>query len=200
MSMYPKELARLIDELKKFPGVGNKTGERYAFELLERSAEDIDAFVESIVDATQNLKGCETCGNITSSTKCDICLDKGRDHSLICVVSYPKDIIAMEKTKQFKGVYHVLHGVISTFKGILPEDINLESLIDRIDDQVKEVIVATNPTLEGETTALYIAKRLADKKVAVTRLASGLPMGGMLDYADELTLIKAMDGRKKIDL
>jgi recombination protein RecR len=198
--MYPKELERLIEELKKFPGVGNKTGERYAFELIERSPEEINAFVESIVDAKQNLKGCEVCGNITNTDVCAICQDESRDQSTICVVSYPKDVVAMEKTEQFNGVYHVLNGVISTFKGILPEDINIESLIKRVDDTIKEVIIATNPTLEGETTALYIAKRLEQQAVAVTRLASGLPMGGMLDYADELTLIKAMDGRKKIDL
>ena len=198
--MYPKELERLIEELKKFPGVGNKTGERYAFELIERSPEEINAFVESIVDAKQNLKGCEVCGNITNTDVCAICQDKSLDQSTFCVVSYPKDVVAMEKTEQFNGVYHVLNGVISTFKGILPEDINIESLIKRVDDTIKEVIIATNPTLEGETTALYIAKRLEQQAVAVTRLASGLPMGGMLDYADELTLIKAMDGRKKIDL
>ncbi|NLA79068.1 MAG: recombination protein RecR, partial [Erysipelothrix sp.] len=115
--MYPKELERLIEELKKFPGVGNKTGERYAFELIERSPEEINAFVESIVDAKQNLKGCEVCGNITNTDVCAICQDKSRDQSTICVVSYPKDVVAMEKTEQFNGVYHVLNGVISTFKG-----------------------------------------------------------------------------------
>lgn len=198
--MYPKEMERLIQELKKFPGVGNKTAERFAFELLDRDKEEVNSFIESVSEATENLGPCQHCGNIASHTTCPICEDKQRDNTIICVVSYPKDVIAIERMGLFHGKYHVLNGVISTFKGILPEDINVESLMNRVDDSVNEIIIATNPTLEGETTALYIAKRLQDKQVNVTRLASGLPMGGMLDYADEMTLIKAMEGRKKIEL
>lgn len=198
--MYPKPLERLIDELKKFPGVGNKTAERFAFELLDRPEDEVDSLIQSLQDAKNKLRTCEICGNISSSERCLICDNNHRDESIICVVSYPKDIIAMEKMGQFYGKYHVLNGVISTFKGILPEDINIENLIKRVNQDTKEVIIATNPTLEGETTALYIAKRLQDKDVVITRLASGLPMGGMLDYADEMTLIKAMEGRKKIQL
>lgn len=198
--MYPKEMERLIQELKKFPGVGNKTAERFAFELLDRDKEEVNSFINSVSEATENLGPCQYCGNIASHTICPICEDKQRDNTIICVVSYPKDVIAIERMGLFHGKYHVLNGVISTFKGILPEDINVESLMSRVDDSVSEVIIATNPTLEGETTALYIAKRLQDKQVNVTRLASGLPMGGMLDYADEMTLIKAMEGRKKIEL
>lgn len=198
--MYPKELERLIEELKKFPGVGNKTAERFAFELLDRPEDEVDSLIESLADAKNNLKPCSICGNIANGELCPICKDENRDNKTICVVSYPKDIIAMEKTGQYHGQYHVLNGVISTFKGILPEDINVESLIERVNSEINEVIIATNPTIEGETTALYIAKRLKENGIQVTRLASGLPMGGMLDYADEMTLIKAMEGRKKIQL
>ncbi|MDO9517234.1 MAG: recombination protein RecR [Firmicutes bacterium HGW-Firmicutes-20] len=196
--MYPKILLNLIEELKKLPGVGAKTAERYAFEIIDRDHQDIEAFANALLKIKDGLKTCTICGNITEETYCDICKDKHRDRSVICVVSHPKDIIAMEKMGEFHGVYHVLNGVISTFKGILPEDINIESLIKRVDEHVTEVIIATNPTIEGETTALYIAKKLQLKEANVTRLASGLPMGGHLDYADEMTLIKAMEGRKKI--
>jgi recombination protein RecR len=196
--MYPKILLNLIEELKKLPGVGAKTAERYAFEIINRDHQDIEAFANALMKIKDGLKTCTICGNITEENLCDICKDKYRDKSVICVVSYPKDIIAMEKTGEFHGVYHVLNGVISTFKGILPEDINIETLIQRVDEHISEVIIATNPTIEGETTALYIAKKLQLKEANVTRLASGLPMGGHLDYADEMTLIKAMEGRKKI--
>lgn len=198
--MYPKELERLIEELKKFPGVGNKTAERFAFELLDRDKNEVDSFIESLQQAVSNLGPCHVCGNIASHSLCPICENTNREDSTICVVSYPKDVIAIEKMGQYNGKYHVLNGVISTFKGILPEDINVESLIKRVNENIQEVIIATNPTLEGETTALYIAKRLQDKGVNITRLASGLPMGGMLDYADAMTLVKAMEGRKKIEL
>ncbi len=196
--MYPKPLLKLIDDLKKFPGVGTKTAERYAFELLGRPEEEIDYFINILQEIKTKLRRCDICSNIATEKLCDICLDKKRDHSVICVVQHAKDIIAMEKTREYFGVYHVLNGVISTFKGVLPEDINIESLMNRVNDQTSEVIIATNPTIEGETTALYIAKKLAIRNVVVTRLASGLPMGGHLDYADEMTLIRAMEGRTKI--
>jgi recombination protein RecR len=196
--MYPKILIQLIEELKKLPGVGSKTAERYAFEIINRDQKDIESFANVLIGIKDKLKTCSVCGNITEDTVCDICKDKNREKTVICVVSHPKDIIAMEKTREFCGVYHVLNGVISTFKGILPEDINIESLILRVDDSISEVILATDATIEGETTALYIAKKLQLKGANVTRLAAGLPMGGHLDYADEMTLIKAMEGRKKI--
>lgn len=196
--MYPKILLNLIEELKKLPGVGAKTAERYAFEIINRDHQDIQAFANALLKVKEGLRVCTICGNITEDVLCDICKDKKRDRSVICVVSHPKDLIAMEKMGEYHGVYHVLNGVISTFKGILPEDINIETLINRVDQHISEVIIATNPTIEGETTALYIAKRLQSKGTNVTRLASGLPMGGHLDYADEMTLIKAMEGRKKI--
>lgn len=196
--MYPKKFENLIDCLRKLPGVGLKSAERYAFDMLNYSDEDIDDFIQSLNDLKYGITFCSVCGNLSEGEQCEICKDELRDHSTICVVQHPKDVVAMEKTEEYKGVYHVLNGVISTSKGIMPEDINIDSLLERIDESVKEVIIATNPTVEGETTALYIARLLQDKDVVTTRIAHGLPMGGHLDYADQLTLIKAMEGRQKI--
>lgn len=196
--MYPKTFENLVECLRKLPGVGLKSAERYAFDMLQYSEEDIDMFIQSLADLKDKIRYCEICGNLSEEDTCGICQDHTRDENTIFVVQHPKDVIAMEKTNEYKGMYHVLNGVISTSKGIMPEDINIESLIQRINDNTKEVIIATNPTIEGETTALYIAKLLEAKKVNVTRIAHGLPMGGHLDYADELTLIKALEGRNKI--
>jgi recombination protein RecR len=196
--MYPKSLQKLIEELKKLPGVGNKSAERFALDILERKDQDIEPLVNALIDVHQSIIRCNVCAHYSQEETCDICSNPQRDHSIICVVGSPKDVIAIERSGQYQGVYHVLHGVISTMKGILPSDINIESLIKRCDDSIKEVIVATNPNVEGETTAMYISKRLKDNKCDVTRLASGLPMGGLLDYIDDLTLMKAIEGRKKI--
>ena len=196
--MYPKKFENLIDCLRKLPGVGLKSAERYAFDMLNYSEEDIDIFIQSLHDLKHDIKKCQICGNLADGDTCEICKNHDRDNDIICVVQSPKDVIAMEKTQEFNGVYHVLNGVISTSKGIMPEDINFASLLSRVSENTKEVIVATNPTVEGETTALYIAKRLESQHINVTRIAHGLPMGGHLDYADELTLIKALEGRKKI--
>ena len=187
--MYPKPLQKLIEELKKLPGVGNKSAERFALDILERKDQDIETLVNALIDVRQNIIQCHVCAHYSQNKVCDICLNPHRDHSTICVVASPKDVIAIERSGQYQGVYHVMHGVISTMKGILPSDINVENLIKRCDESVKEVIVATNPNVEGETTALYISKRLKDKACDVTRLASGMPMGGLLDYTDDLTLI-----------
>lgn len=196
--MYPVKFEHLIDSLRRLPGVGLKSAERYAFEMLNFSEEEIEEFIKSLEDLRDGIQYCEICGNLSDEDECQICKDKYRDHNVICVVQHPKDVIAMEKTQEFTGVYHVLGGAISTNKGIMPEDINIQSLVDRINEDTKEIILATDPTVEGETTALYIAKLLESSTVSVTRLAHGLPMGGHLDYADELTLIKAMEGRKKM--
>jgi len=196
--MYPKLLQNAIDQLRKLPGVGQKTAERYAMNLLNQSDDDIKAFAEAIVKAKLNLHACPVCGNLAEKDQCDICLDVKRDQSVICVVQDIRDVVAIERSHEYKGLYHVLRGAISTQKGILPEDINLESLLPRIGETVKEVIIATNPTLDGETTALYLAKRLEAYPCLVTRLAHGIPMGGHVEYADELTLIKAMEGRKRM--
>ena len=196
--MYPKKFEALVESFRKLPGVGMKTAERYAFQTLEWDEETLDGFIQSLADMKDGLKKCEVCGNLAEGDLCDICKDTTRQRDIICVVQSPKDVIAMEKTKEYAGVYHVLNGVISTAKGILPEDINIESLLTRIQEDTKEIIIATNPTVEGETTALYLSKLLESYDVTVTRIAHGLPMGGYLDYADELTLIKAIEGRKKM--
>ena len=196
--MYPKTLQKLIDSLRLLPGVGAKTAERYAFTILDMSEEESQEFISALVSSRTQIAKCKTCGNLAEDDECLICKDKSRDHDLICVVQHPKDIIAMERIQDYNGVYHVLNGAIATSKGILPEDLNIKSLFNRVGAQTKEVIIATNPTLEGETTAMYLAKLLSEKDINVTRIAHGLPMGGHLDYADEMTLSKAMEGRQKI--
>jgi len=196
--MYPKALQNAIEQLRKLPGVGQKTAERYAFALLNYTSEEIQDFSASILEAKMTLHPCPICGNLAQNEKCDICVDPRRDKSLICVVQDVKDVAALERMAEYKGLYHVLGGVISTQKGILPEDINLETLIPRLTPEVIEVIIATNPTMDGETTALYLAKRLEKQSCTISRLAHGIPMGGHVDYADDMTLIKAMEGRKRL--
>jgi recombination protein RecR len=196
--MYPKALQSAIEQLRKLPGVGQKTAERYAFALLNYNAEEIQDFANSILEAKKTLHPCRICGNLSQNDLCDICGDHRRDQTMICVVQDVKDVAALERMAEYKGLYHVLGGVISTQKGILPEDINLESLMPRLTPEVKEVIIATNPTMDGETTALYLAKRLEKQSCTVSRLAHGIPMGGHVDYVDDMTLIKAMEGRKKM--
>jgi recombination protein RecR len=196
--MYPNILLTLIENLRKLPGVGAKTAERYAFALLSLSDDEIQIMAKALIESKTKLHFCNVCGNITDKDKCMICADSKRDQTIICVVQDVKDVVAIERIKQFNGVYHVLHGVISTSKGIMPDDLSIESLILRTNEPVDEIILATNPTVEGEMTALYLAKRLENKVGKITRLAHGLPMGAHMDYADELTLIKAMEGRHKI--
>lgn len=196
--MYPNVLLTLIENLRKLPGVGAKTAERYAFALLNLSDEEIQIMAKALIESKTKLHFCVECGNITDKEKCSICLDDKRDHSIICVVQDVKDVVAIERIKQYTGIYHVLHGVFSTSKGFMPDDLSIESLLIRANDSIEEIILATNPTVEGEMTALYLAKRLENKVGKITRLAHGLPMGAHMDYADELTLIKAMEGRHKI--
>lgn len=196
--MYPKSFDNLISAFEKLPGVGNKTAQRYAFSLLEKNNDEINEIVQDILDI-KSIKRCKTCGFLTDEDECLICKDISRDKSTIMVVAYPQDVVAIEKTESYKGIYHVLNGLISSTKGIYPEDINIEKLFNRITSTTKEIIIATSPTLDGEMTALYLDKVLRDKGVLVTRLAHGLPMGSSLDYADDLTLIKALDNRRKID-
>ena len=196
--MYPKSFEELIQIFEKLPGVGNKTAQRYAFSLLENSEEEINNVVDKI-NQIRKIKKCNICGFLTDEDECLICKDKSRDANTIMVVAYPQDVVVIEKTQSYKGLYHVLNGLISSSKGIYPEDINVAQLLKRVDNNIKEVIVATSPTLDGEMTALYLDKVLKDKGVLVTRLAHGLPMGSSLDYADDLTLIKALDNRRKIE-
>ena len=192
-------LVRLQESLAKLPSVGKKSAERMAFAMLEMEDEDLLEFAEAIKDLKTKIHLCPICGNITEDDKCYICNDETRDRTTLMVVSSPKDVIAFENAEGYQGLYHVLGGTISISKGKGIEDLNIASLIERVDKGgIKEIIIATNPTVDGETTALYLAKLLENKNVNVTRLAYGLPMGGNLDYADALTLAKAIEGRRKI--
>ncbi len=196
--MYPNNFQKLIDMYERLPGVGNKTATRYAFYLLNLSKDEVNTYIEAF-EGLKDIKKCEVCGFLSDDDKCLICKDNSRDVSTIMVVGFPQDLIAIEKTNTYKGSYHVLNGLLSSSKGVFPEDLNIDKLLSRIDSGVKEIIIATSATMDGEMTALYLNKILKEKDVLVTRLAHGLPMGANLDYADELTLIKAMNNRKKID-
>lgn len=193
--MYPKKFEDLIQAYSKLPGVGRKTAERYAFTTLNWDEEWINEFITSLSAIKDGIKHCEVCGNLSDGDKCEFCMNDTRNHNVICVVQSPKDIAAIESMQEYNGVYHVLNGLINIQKGILPENLNIQSLVNRINDDIEEVIIATDPTLEGETTALYITK-LLDGRTKVTRLAHGIPMGGHLDYTDAHTLLKAFEGRK----
>ena len=194
-----KSLTRLQESLAKLPSVGKKSAERMAFAMLDMDDDDLLEFSEAIRDLKNKIHHCPICGNITEQEECEICRDESRDRTTLMVVSSPKDIMAFESADGFNGVYHVLGGTISLNKGKGVDDLNIPSLLERVDKgEIKEIILATNPTVDGETTALYLAKLLQSKDVNVTRLAYGLPMGGNLDYADALTLAKAIEGRRKI--
>ncbi len=193
--MYPKAFNDLIQAFRSLPGVGAKTAERYAFKALDWDNDKLELFLEALKASKTQIHRCKTCGNLCEGETCAICQDSTRDHGTICVVINPKDIAAIESMEEYNGVYHVLNGTINTQKGILPEDLNISTLLERVDDNTNEIILATDPTMEGETTALYLEKLLSDR-VSVTRLAYGIPMGGHLDYTDTLTLLKAFQGRK----
>ena len=200
MRQYPRSLNRLINELGKLPGIGGKTAQRLAFHVLSLSDREAEALASAITEAKQTLHYCSVCGNLTDREVCGICSDESRDRSVICVVETPQDVMAMERIREFRGTYHVLHGAISPAEGVGPSDINLKSLIERLQssDEVSEVIIATNPNIEGEATAMYIARLLKPAGIKVTRIAHGIPVGGDLEYADEVTLLKAMEGRREL--
>ena len=193
-------LNKLINELSKLPGIGGKTAQRLAFHILALEESEATALANSIVNAKRSLHYCSVCGNLTDTDPCEICSDESRDRTKVCVVETPQDVIAMERIREFKGLYHVLHGAISPVEGIGPNEINLKSLITRLQqhDEIDEIIVATNPNIEGEATAMYIARLLKPSGIKVTRIAHGIPVGGDLEYADEVTLLKAMEGRREI--
>ena len=195
--MYPVAFQKLIEAFRKLPQVGTKAAERYSYAVLAMTEEEVIDLTEKIRQAKALVRSCRICFHLSDKEECDICLDKARDRSLLCVVNSSKDVIAMENTKQYNGLYHVLGGEISPSKGVLPEDLNIKELLSRLDEGIKELIIATNSTIDGETTALYLSKLVSGKPVAVSRLAHGIPMGGQLDYADELTLAKALAGRVK---
>ncbi len=194
-----KSINNLIDAFKLLPGVGHKSAEKMAYSVLDMSPENVQNFSNALLEVKKNIHHCPICGVFTEDNVCEICSNESRDKSKIIVVSYPKDVNAFEKLGTYNGLYHVLNGVLSAINGVSVDDLNISSLLDRISEgKVKEVIIATNPTTEGETTALYLAKILENFNVNVSRLAYGLPMGGHLEYADSLTLSKALEGRKKI--
>ena len=199
MKYYAKPLNRLIGELSRLPGIGGKTAQRLAFHILSMEDHEAFALADAIRDAKTSMKYCSVCGNLTEEDPCVVCQDESRDRSVICVVESPKDVIAMEKIREYRGLYHVLHGAISPMDGIGPEDINLKSLITRLQDEtVQELIIATNPTIEGEATAMYIARLIKPSGIRVTRIAHGIPVGGDLEYTDEVTLLKAVEGRREL--
>lgn len=198
LDFYPVVIEKLIEEFAKLPGIGYKTAQRLTMHVLNLPQDEVREFAEALVKARGTIKYCSICGNYTDKDPCAICGNPNRDKNVICVVEQPKDIISMEKVKEYNGVYHVLHGNISPMAGRGPEDIKIRELIRRINGNVDEVIVATNPNIEGEATAMYISKVLKPLGVKVTRIAHGIPVGGDLEYADEVTLSKALEGRQEI--
>lgn len=199
MKQYPRPLARLINEMSKLPGIGSKTAQRLAFHILSLEDKEAEQLAQAILTAKREMRYCSICGNLTDTDPCGICSDESRDHSVICVVESPKDVMAMERIREFNGQYHVLHGVISPMDGVGPEDINLMSLLKRLQtEDIDELIIATNPNIEGEATAMYIARLLKPTGIKVTRIAHGIPVGGDLEYADEVTLLKAVEGRREL--
>ena len=199
MRDYPRQLEILINELSKLPGVGEKSAQRLAFHILDKDEKQVEALAESMLNAKRQLKHCSICGNLTDSDPCKICSDPGRRKDLICVVETPRDLMAMERIRDYNGTYHVLHGVISPMDGVGPEDINLKSLIKRLQStDCEEVIIATNPTIQGEATAMYISRLLKPAGIKVSRIAHGVPVGSDLEFADEVTLLKSFEGRREI--
>lgn len=196
---YPKYLSDLIESLKSFPGIGSKSATRMAFQMLKMDHETLVQITNSLENLPGSIQYCEKCHNLSEGSVCSICQDQTRDQHQICVVSNYQDIYAIEKMNEYQGVYHVLNGDIALNKGISPDKLNINSLVQRVDSDTSEVIIATNPTIEGETTALYIAKLLEDKQIKTTRIAHGLPIGTNIEIVDELTILKAFEGRKVID-
>lgn len=197
MQFFTAPVEHLIEQFQKLPGIGRKTAQRLAFFMLSLSEDDANTFAQAVVDAKKSVRFCKVCQNLTDSEVCSICDDKSRDAGIICVVADPKDVVAIEKTREFHGLYHVLHGCISPINNIGPDDIRVKELLVRVaETDVREVIMATNPDTEGEATAMYLARLLAPFEVTVTRLAYGIPVGGHLEFADEVTLTRALEGRR----
>ena len=199
MQFFPAALQNLADQFARLPGIGGKTAQRLAFHVLSLPLEDAESFAEAIVEAKRQVHTCPECQNLTDREICPICEDDMRDHGVICVVAEPKDVIAMERSREFRGTYHVLHGVISPLNHVTQDDIKIRELLRRVGSgDVREVIMATNPETEGEATAMYISRLLRPMEVKVTRLAYGVPVGSQLEYADEVTLSRALEGRQEI--
>ncbi|WP_404391145.1 recombination mediator RecR [Humibacillus xanthopallidus] len=198
--MYEGAVQDLIDELGRLPGVGPKSAQRIAFHLLQADSDDVTRLVTALTEVKAKVRFCEVCGNVAQAERCRICADPRRDQTAICVVEEPKDVVAIERTREFRGTYHVLGGAISPIDGIGPDDLRVRELLPRLaSGEVQEVIIATDPNLEGEATATYLSRLLRDVGVTVSRLASGLPVGGDLEYADEVTLGRAFEGRRRVN-
>ena len=199
MEYFPAPLEKLVEQFAKLPGIGGKSAQRLAFYVLGLSQNEAQEFAGAILDAKQNVTCCPICQNLTAGGVCSICASQKRDASIVCVVADPRDVIAIERAREFNGRYHVLHGVISPMNHIGPDDLQIKSLLERVGQgEIKEVIMATNPTVEGEATAMYISKLLKPFEVRVTRLAYGIPVGGDLEYADEITLRRSLEGRSEL--
>ena len=199
MRGFPAALERLTEQFARLPGIGSKTAQRLAFHILSMPAEDAEAFAAAVTEARGTVHTCPVCQNLTDRDYCAICLDGERDPGVICVVAEPKDVIAMERSREYRGVYHVLHGVISPLNHVGPDDLKVRELLNRVaQGGVREVIMATNPDTEGEATAMYLSRLLRPLEVRVTRLAYGIPVGSQLEYADEVTLLRALEGRREI--
>ena len=199
MSYYSPSIEKLIESFERLPSIGHKTAVRLAFHMLDLSKEETEEFINSIINEKEKLKYCSNCYNISDTDPCPICSSPKRDNSVICVVEDVRDVMAMERTHEFKGVYHVLHGTISPMNGIGPEDIKIKELLNRIaNNDIKEIIIATNPRVEGEATAIYLSKIIKPLGIKVTRIAHGIPVGGDLEYTDEVTLSKALEGRREL--
>jgi recombination protein RecR len=198
--VFETAISDLIAELGRLPGVGPKSAQRIAFHILQADADEVRALSDAMLTVKEKVRFCVECGNVSEQDKCRVCLDERRDRSMICVVEEPKDVVAVEKTREYRGLYHVLGGAISPIDGIGPDDLRIRELMPRLaDDRVSEVVIATDPNLEGEATATYLARLLSPMGIAVSRLASGLPVGGDLEYADEVTLGRAFAGRRRVD-
>ena len=199
MPEYAKPMARLIEELRRLPGIGSKSAQRIAFHILKAGTHDVERLTAALRDVKESIRLCDLCNNVTEVTPCAYCADPSRNAKLLCVIEGPEDILAIEKTGQYRGYYHVLHGALSPLHGIGPEQLRTANLVERLKSgAVEEVIVATNPNVEGEATAVYLSKLLKPLGVSVTRIALGMPVGGDLEYADQVTISKAMEGRREI--
>ncbi|WP_152349230.1 recombination mediator RecR [Brevibacterium sp. CFH 10365] len=199
-AVYEGALQDLVEEFGKLPGIGPKSAQRLAFHILQTDAQDVNALAQALTDVKKRVRFCEICGNVSEEAECTVCQDPRRDRSMICVVEEPKDVVAIERTREYRGLYHVLGGAIDPMAGVGPDNLRIKELMTRLQDgEVKETVIATDPNLEGEATATYLVRLLGSLGVTVTRLASGLPVGGDLEYADEVTLGRAFSGRREID-
>jgi len=196
---YTKPLARLVEEFQKLPGIGPKSAQRMAFHILKMTQNDVQKFSDAILDAKEKIKYCRQCFNMSSENPCEICTNNSRDKSTVCIVAETKDLIALERTREYKGLYHVIQGLISPLDGISPEDLRIKELIERLqNEEIQEIILALSPSVEGEATSMYLAKIIKPLGVKVSRIAFGLPVGADLEYADEVTLARALEGRREV--